>query len=489
MVSLHLQKSANTELLSYAQAPPTSSVLVALVSGMGLPTVHIHRVTGFDTRSRGLKPWMIALLIVLLLTVVAVAIGLLVHFLVSDEKMEYYHATFKISDLRVNRNSGPNSQYQFMELREISENLILPVLFFYHLPSQTPELFIDGMDAGAGYSSQRVDETFIDSALNKHYIKNQVVKLTPEEDGTTVDIIMVFQFPSAEPSAVRSRKIRSILDEKIRNTRVLPINTSSVEVNAMSSSTGKLTVQACCGKRAVPLVSNRIMSGEIAGKAAWPWQASLQYNNIHQCGATLISNTWLVTAAHCFKNKANPHQWTVSFGTKINPPLMKRNIRRITVHERYHFPARENDIAVVQFSPRVTFTDDIRRICLPEASASFQPNSTVYITGFGALFYGGESQNDLREARLKIISDDVCKQPHVYGSDIKFGMMCAGYLEGIYDACRGDSGGPLVGKDLKDTWYLIGIVSWGDNCGQRNKPGVYTKVTYYRNWITSKTGL
>ncbi|EPY80987.1 hypothetical protein CB1_000769003 [Camelus ferus] len=53
----------------------------------------------------------------------------------------------------------------------------------------------------------------------------------------------------------------------------------------------------------------------------------------------------------------------------------------------------------------------------------------------------------------------------------------------------GDSGGPLVGKDLKDTWYLIGIVSWGDNCGQKNKPGVYTKVTYYRNWIASKTGL
>uniref|UniRef100_A0A4W2II98 Transmembrane protease serine n=1 Tax=Bos indicus x Bos taurus TaxID=30522 RepID=A0A4W2II98_BOBOX len=417
----------------------------------------MYRAAVFDTRSRGLKPWMIALLIVLLLTVVAVAIGLLVHFLVSDQKMEYYHATFKISDLRGNGNSRQNSPYRFMELREISENL--------------------------------VDETFIDSALNKHYIKNQVVKLTPEEDGMTVDVIMVFQFPSAESSAVRNRKIRSILDEKIRNTRALSINTSSVEVNAMSSSTGKLTVQACCGKRVVPLVSNRIMSGEIAGKAAWPWQASLQHNKIHQCGATLISNTWLVTAAHCFKNKENPHQWTVSFGTKINPPLMKRNIKRIIVHERYSSPAREYDIAVVQFSPRVSFTDDIRRICLPEASASFQPNSTVYITGFGALFYGGESQNDLREARLKIISDDVCKQPHVYGSDIKFGMMCAGYLEGIYDACRGDSGGPLVGKDFKDTWYLIGIVSWGDNCGQRNKPGVYTKVTYYRNWIASKTGL
>nr|XP_031325640.1 transmembrane protease serine 11A isoform X3 [Camelus dromedarius] len=399
---------------------------------------------------------MIALLVVSLLTVVAVAIGLLAHFLVSGQKVEYYHGTFKISDLRVNSNSGQYSPYHLKDLREMSENL--------------------------------VDEIFIDSALNKHYIKNQVVRLTPEEDGAKVDVIMVFQFPSAEPREVR-KKIHRILNEKIRNTRALSINASSVQVNAVSSSTGKLTVQACCGKRVVPLTVNRIMSGDLAIKAAWPWQASLQHNNIHQCGATLISNTWLVTAAHCFKKKANPSQWTVSFGTTINPPLMKRSIRKIIVHERYHSPAREYDIAVVQFSPRVTFTDDIRRVCLPEASASFQPNSTVYITGFGALFYGGESQNNLREARLKIISDDVCKQPHVYGNDIKSGMICAGYLEGTYDACRGDSGGPLVGKDLKDTWYLIGIVSWGDNCGQKNKPGVYTKVTYYRNWIASKTGL
>nr|XP_031325639.1 transmembrane protease serine 11A isoform X2 [Camelus dromedarius] len=403
----------------------------------------MYREVGFGTQSRDLKPWMIALLVVSLLTVVAVAIGLLAHFLVSGQKVEYYHGTFKISDLRVNSNSGQYSPYHLKDLREMSENL--------------------------------VDEIFIDSALNKHYIKNQVVRLTPEEDGAKVDVIMVFQFPSAEPREVR-KKIHRILNEKIRNTRALSINASSVQVNG-------------CGKRVVPLTVNRIMSGDLAIKAAWPWQASLQHNNIHQCGATLISNTWLVTAAHCFKKKANPSQWTVSFGTTINPPLMKRSIRKIIVHERYHSPAREYDIAVVQFSPRVTFTDDIRRVCLPEASASFQPNSTVYITGFGALFYGGESQNNLREARLKIISDDVCKQPHVYGNDIKSGMICAGYLEGTYDACRGDSGGPLVGKDLKDTWYLIGIVSWGDNCGQKNKPGVYTKVTYYRNWIASKTGL
>ncbi|MBZ3871796.1 Transmembrane protease serine 11A, partial [Sciurus carolinensis] len=291
---------------------------------------------------------------------------------------------------------------------------------------------------------------------------------------TNIYIIMVFQFPSTGQRTLREKKIHNILNQKIRNARALPIDVSSVQVNG-------------CGKRAVPLIVNRIMSGELAAKAAWPWQASLQRSNIHQCGATLISDKWLVTAAHCFKNNANPRQWTVTFGTTINPPLMKREVKRIIVHERYRSPAREYDIAVVQFYPRVTFSDDIRRICLPEASASFPPNSTVYITGFGALYYGGESQNNLREAKVKIISNAVCKQPQVYGNDIKFGMFCAGYLEGIYDACRGDSGGPLVVKDLKDTWYLIGIVSWGDNCGQKNKPGVYTQVTYYRRWIASKT--
>uniref|UniRef100_A0A8C0VYE2 Transmembrane protease serine n=1 Tax=Castor canadensis TaxID=51338 RepID=A0A8C0VYE2_CASCN len=406
--------------------------------------------TAFGTQNRDLKPWMMAFLMVLSLTVVAATVSLLVYFLVSGQKMEYYHGTFKISHPLDNNNSGQKNTYQFKELQEISEILV-----------------------------SWVDEIFINSALSKYYIKNQIVRLTPEEDGVKADIVMVFQFPSTGQRTVREKKIHSILNQKIRKTRALPINVSSVQVSAMSSSTGKLTVQACCGKRVAPLVVNRIMSGELAVKGAWPWQASLQRSNIHQCGATLISNVWLVTAAHCFKN----------FGTTINPPLMKRDVKRIIVHERYRSPAREYDIAVVQFSPAVTFSDDIRRICLPEASASVQPNSTVYITGFGALYYGGESQNNLREASVKIISNDVCKQPHVYGNDIKFGMFCAGYLEGIYDACRGDSGGPLVVKDLKDTWYLIGIVSWGDNCGQRNKPGVYTQVTYYRHWIATKTGL
>ncbi|XP_044537654.1 transmembrane protease serine 11A [Gracilinanus agilis] len=412
---------------------------------------------GVGTKPRGLEPWMIVLIVIVGLLIASITIGLLVHFLVFDQRLEYYHGTFKISDAQLNANAEQGYGYQYKNLRERSEIL--------------------------------VDETFMDSVLSKHYIKNHVIQLTPEIDGVKADIVMVFQFPFKERRETREKKIHSILNQKIRATRALKIDTSSLQLNAMSSTTGKLTVQSCCGKRVTPTIINRIIGGEIAPKSAWPWQASLQHNDVHQCGGALISNTWLVTAAHCFKNYPSPRGWTISFGITINPPLMKRNIKKIIVHERYRSPAREYDIAVVQFSPKVTFTDDIRRICLPEASDHFPSNSTVFITGFGALNYGGDSQNELRQASVEIISDEICRQPHVYGKEITFGMFCAGFLEGIYDACRGDSGGPLVVKDYKDTWYLLGIVSWGDNCGRVNKPGVYTQITYYRQWITSKTGL
>ncbi|XP_078004415.1 transmembrane protease serine 11A isoform X1 [Phascolarctos cinereus] len=412
------------------------------------------------TKTRGLERWMIVLIVIAGLLITGITVGLLVHFLVADQKLEYYHGTFKISDVQLNANTEQGYAYHYKDLREISEILV-----------------------------GQVDEIFMDSILSKHYIKNRVINLMPEIDGMKADVVMVFQFPSNEKRETREKKIHNILHQTIRNTRALKINASSLQLNAMSSTTGKLTVQSCCGKRVTPTIVNRIIGGEIAPKSAWPWQASLQHDHVHQCGATLISNTWLVSAAHCFKNYRSPRGWTVSFGTTINPPLMKRNIKRIVVHERYRSPAREYDIAVVQFSPQVTFTDDIRRICLPDASDYFPPASTVYITGFGSLLYGGDSQNELRQAAVEIISDEICKQPHVYGKEITFGMFCAGFLEGIYDACRGDSGGPLVVKDSKDTWYLLGIVSWGDNCGRVNKPGVYTQITYYRKWIASKTGV
>ncbi|KAF7239071.1 Transmembrane protease serine 11E [Varanus komodoensis] len=247
---------------------------------------------------------------------------------------------------------------------------------------------------------------------------------------------------------------------------------------------------AGCGTR-TDRSEERIYGGSVAGEGEWPWQASLQLNGVHRCGATLISNTWLVTAAHCFRGVKDIKGWTSSFGARLRPPTMRRNLRQIVVHEYYanNVMSHEYDIAVVQLSSPVEFTTAVRRVCLPEATQYFPENTTCYVTGYGALRDDGPSVSELRQTEVKIIGNEICNRREVYNGAISSGMLCAGYLEGGSDACQGDSGGPLVTSDSRGIWYLVGIVSWGDECAKPNKPGVYTRVTYYRDWIAARTGV
>ena len=61
-------------------------------------------------------------------------------------------------------------------------------------------------------------------------------------------------------------------------------------------------------------------------------------------------------------------------------------------------------------------------------------------------------------------------------------MMCAGYKQGGIDACDADSGGPLTCK-IGGKFQIHGIISWGEGCGKPRRPGVYTNVKHYLNWI------
>ncbi|KAK7831860.1 hypothetical protein U0070_016490 [Myodes glareolus] len=233
----------------------------------------------------------------------------------------------------------------------------------------------------------------------------------------------------------------------------------------------------------------RIANGKPADKASWPWQSSLQVDGIHLCGASLIGSQWLLTSAHCFDTYKNPKLWTVSFGTTLSHPLTTRKIASIIIHENYAAHKHDDDIAVVKLSSPVLFSENLRRVCLPDATFQVLPKSKVFVTGWGALKANGPFPNSLQEVEIEIISNDVCNQVNVYGGAISSGMICAGFLTGKLDACEGDSGGPLVIPHDGNIWYLLGIVSWGIDCGKENKPGIYTRVTHYRNWIKSKTNI
>uniref|UniRef100_A0A8C2CFA7 Suppression of tumorigenicity 14a n=1 Tax=Cyprinus carpio TaxID=7962 RepID=A0A8C2CFA7_CYPCA len=245
-----------------------------------------------------------------------------------------------------------------------------------------------------------------------------------------------------------------------------------------------------CGKKAY--TKSRIVGGQDADVSEFPWQVSLHVKNTpHVCGASIISEQWLVTAAHCVQDDAKikysqPGTWEAYLGLhtqKEKPKSTKRLIKQIIPHKNYNSYTYDNDIALMELDSPVTFSETIRPICLPAATDVYPAGETVTISGWGAT---REGATVLQKANVRIINSTVCDE--LMSGQITSRMTCAGVLSGGVDACQGDSGGPMS-IFSNERMYLAGVVSWGDGCARRNKPGIYTNVPKFRAWIKEKTGV
>nr|XP_023656204.1 suppressor of tumorigenicity 14 protein-like [Paramormyrops kingsleyae] len=258
---------------------------------------------------------------------------------------------------------------------------------------------------------------------------------------------------------------------------------------------GSDEVDCECGVR--PYKSSRIVGGQAAVEGEWPWQVSLHIKNVgHVCGASVINNRWLVTAAHCVQDDkeikySQPQHWEAYLGLhiqgKITDKTAKRNLKRIIPHPYYNEYTYDNDIALMELDSPVTLTQSIWPICLPSETHEFEVGSSVWITGWGATREGGSSATTLQKAEVRIINQTVCNQ--LMSNQITSRMLCAGVLSGGVDACQGDSGGPMSAYGANRRLFLAGVVSWGDGCARRDKPGIYTRVTKFRSWIKEKSGV
>ncbi|KAL1510014.1 hypothetical protein ABEB36_004672 [Hypothenemus hampei] len=257
-----------------------------------------------------------------------------------------------------------------------------------------------------------------------------------------------------------------------------------------------------CGR---PLGSNftiqseRIVSGYDIGYYRYPWYAALMEKNQVACGGALISNKFVLTAAHCYKDylmrntgRKLEEIYTVRLGVynicSTEKSVDQFSIEKVQVHELYLKKKPYFDICLLTLKENAA---KFEPVCLPRNVISPRPKEGT-VPGLGALKHEGPMPCTVQEARLLIYPDTACrKMINDSGnnpSDV-VNAFCAGYLAGGIDTCQGDSGGPFEILDESGKYVLLGLVSFGFDCAMPGYLGMYTDVSRYISWIQNKTGL
>ena len=234
----------------------------------------------------------------------------------------------------------------------------------------------------------------------------------------------------------------------------------------------------------------RIVGGTQVPDNRYPWMASIYFRVADNrflpgCGGSLISDRWIVSAAHCFVNggvPADPNNVAFLLGATdlTSDDGIFNVVSRIVVHPEYNPNTQENDIALLELPQPVGFEP----ITLPSVANPVPIDGELATAaGWGATSEGGPQSNQLLEVDLPIVAHNACL-PFYQNSLNQPLMLCAGGVPfGGRDSCQGDSGGPLF-VTRADQVVQAGIVSFGVGCARPGIPGIYTRMIAYTDWIS-----
>jgi len=269
---------------------------------------------------------------------------------------------------------------------------------------------------------------------------------------------------------------------------LLRVNGFSGNVGPKIWSAGLSPDQAKAGKPsdADSGMKGRIVGGEQAGMKDAPWQVSLRNFLVsisHFCGGSIIAPHWVLTAAHCLDGLSTIQYEVMAGEHNLHLPDLHEEVRRVRahfIHPNYTWNDKEFDIGLVRLNSAFKLTEYIQPISL-YAGPSPAEGLVCEATGWGITEEGGMFlASILQKVSLPVVGDTLCTEE--YGFLMREDMLCAG--EEGKDSCSGDSGGPLVcplGEG--EAPLLAGVTSWGQGCGRPGKPGVYTEVSYFYDWI------
>ncbi|XP_077471922.1 vitamin K-dependent protein C [Stigmatopora argus] len=255
------------------------------------------------------------------------------------------------------------------------------------------------------------------------------------------------------------------------------------------SSCGQLLIGRSSYTRQLEGLTPWVVNGEVGKKGESPWQVLLRNaKGRFHCGGVLIDQNWVLTAAHCLDNNLRFRVFLGDYerfrdeGTEV----MLKTVKAFP-HPNYDSTTVDNDIALLRLEAPVPLSDYILPACLPSralAERVLHRNGTdTVVTGWGKEKADSRRfSSALNVIHVPLVERQVCAA-HM-SHNISDNMLCGGILGSSMDACEGDSGGPMVTR-YAGTWFLLGLVSWGEGCGRGDKLGVYTKVSNYNEWIDS----
>lgn len=229
----------------------------------------------------------------------------------------------------------------------------------------------------------------------------------------------------------------------------------------------------------------RIVGGRECSQGECPWQALLVSDEDEGfCGGTILSREFILTAAHCMNQTKYFKVVVGELNTKISEGTESiHKVEKIIMHPRFVKSTYDYDIAVIKLKEAINFTENIIPACIPDpefADQVLMNEPDAMVSGFGRIHERGRQASTLQMLQVPYIKRHSCKESSTFA--ITENMFCAGFDTEVKDACQGDSGGPHV-TPFKGTYFVTGIVSWGEGCARKGKFGVYTKVSKLHRWL------
>ncbi|XP_045687323.1 transmembrane protease serine 9-like [Phyllostomus hastatus] len=229
----------------------------------------------------------------------------------------------------------------------------------------------------------------------------------------------------------------------------------------------------------------RILGGSQAKPHERPYMASVQVNGTHVCGGFLVTERWVLSAAHCLEHvNTNETLVQVLLGahslSQPEPSKQLYDVIRAVPHPDSRLDTIDHDLLLLQLSENATLGPAVKPLPWQQEDRDVAGGTLCDVAGWGVINHSGRKPDLLQYLLLPVINRTICNLRKYHDGTVTERMMCAESKRNM-DSCKGDSGGPLVCNGVAE-----GVVTSGSRvCGNPKKPGIYTRVGSYTAWINS----